>query len=93
MPKLVVPVLTGTDTLRLFADEVELIGFVLDIKVNKKEFREYPAYRFFADDTIIVLVVFPEISMHHPPLSTIDDRSMRRMSVNKVEKLISTSLN
>ena len=86
--------------LHLISDEPELIGFLLDdnaipynsctrtVKTGRTEKKEYPAYRFIADRTSIILVIFPERQKHLCPLSTITGKPMRRASVGEVEKLL-----
>lgn len=86
--------------LHLVSDEPELIAFLLDehaipyssctrtVKTGRTEKKEYPAYRFIADRTGIILVIFPERQKHISPLSTITGKPMRRAPVGEVEKLL-----
>lgn len=86
--------------LHLVSDEPELIAFLLDenaipyssctrtVKTGRTEKKEYPAYRFIADRTCIILVIFPERQKHICPLSTITGKPMRRAPLGEVEKLL-----
>lgn len=87
--------------LHLVSDQPELIGFHLDanaipyrpcektIRTGKAEKKDYPAYQFIADNTRIVLVIFPEKEKHNLPLSAISGKPMQRASISQLEKLIS----
>ena len=87
-------------TLHLFSDEPEQIGFYLDehgipftscektIRFNINEKNSLPAYRFVADDDIILLIIFSEKHKNLVPLSSITNRPMQRASLSKVESLL-----
>lgn len=86
--------------LHLVSDEPELIAFLLDenaipyssctrtLKTGRTEKKDFPAYRFIADRTSIILVIFPERQKHFCPLSTITGKPMRRAAVGEVERLL-----
>lgn len=96
---------TATDyteiTLHLFCDEPEQIIFFLqehaipftDIEKNVKtagnENRNFPGYRFIANEIAIVLIIFPT-QQRIIPLSRIDNKPMKRATVNEVIALVET---
>ncbi len=47
-----------------------------------------PVYRFLAEETPVEVVVFPLDGPHHPPLSPVDGKPMRRADLARVEKLL-----
>ncbi len=79
--------------LHLFADTTEEIAVLLmenDIPYETGEWRGqhvqgerqgWPKIRFFADDVEVNLVVFPKHGIRQAPLSPIDGRPMRRVSL------------
>ena len=91
-------------TLHLVSDEPELIGFHLDahaipyknstrsVKVNRTDRRDYPAYQFIAENTKIVLVIFPEREKHNPPVCSISGKPMQRASIQQLEKMINNQV-
>ncbi|NIR28555.1 MAG: hypothetical protein GWN84_04365 [Gammaproteobacteria bacterium] len=86
-------------TLHLFADPPEEVNlFLVDhripcemgekrLRVSADEFRAYPSYRFVAEGVPIELVVFPHNGRRQPPLSPVDGKPMRRLSLAKFEAL------
>jgi hypothetical protein len=84
-------------TLHLFADPPEEVGlFLADhhipcemgekrLRVSADEFRAYPTYRVVAEGVPVELVVFPHNARRQSPLSPVDGKPMRRLSLAKFE--------
>ena len=89
--------------LHLFYDTPEEIGFHLDdngipftccekpIRINSYERINLPAYRFVAENDVILLVIFPERQKHLIPISSVTNKPMQRASLKKVESLLNDS--
>ena len=87
-------------TIHLVSDEPEQIGLYLNehaipfiateqtVKIGKLEKKDYPAFAFIADQTRILLIVFPERQKNCVPMSTITGKPIRRASISEVEKLL-----
>lgn len=90
--------------LHLFNDEPEEIGFHLDdngipftcceksIRLNPNERINLPAYRFVAENDVILLVIFPERQKNLIPISSVTNKPMQRASLKKVESLLKDSI-
>jgi hypothetical protein len=86
--------------IHLFYDEPEQIGFYLDehgipyscceksIRINLNERINLPAYRFVAENDVILLIVFSERQKNLTPISSVTNKPMQRASLQKVESLI-----
>lgn len=87
-------------TLHLFCDETEQVSHYLNeqgvpythsestIRVSPSQTNDYPAFCFVADDTSVVLTVFPKTQQFEPALSPIDGRPVRRAELKEVQGLI-----
>jgi hypothetical protein len=87
-------------TIHLFHDEPEQIGFHLDehgipytccekiIRISLNEKTNLPAYRFIAENDIIILIIFPERHKNLNPISSVSNKPMQRASLQQVESLI-----
>jgi len=90
-------------TLHLFTDTTEEVDLFLGehripfevgekrLRVSADEMRPYPSYRFVAEGAPVELVVFPYDGRRHSPLSPVDGKPMRRMSLAKFETLAAGS--
>lgn len=90
-------------TLHLFADPVEQVGLYLSeqgipstacekhVRVDENKTLIYPAYRFIADQTSFLLVVFSEKDKNLSPLSSINNKAMKMMKLEDVLKLLETN--
>ncbi|MEE8321515.1 MAG: hypothetical protein V3R68_06730 [Gammaproteobacteria bacterium] len=89
-------------TLHLFCDTPEDIGMHLinngipyvscdhRIRSTQNKITSFPAYRFIAGQTRIVLIVFPGTQQHHAPLDPVDGKPMRRATEHEIRTLIKT---
>lgn len=89
--------------LHLFSDAVEAVGVVLDelrlpkrshdsrLRMQNRSMRSFPGYRCHHDGFDFNLVVFPERSRGHAPLSAVDGRPMRRAKPRDVEALLAST--
>ena len=87
-------------TLHLYSDQVEKVGLFLSnqgipnviidkyIRINTITNIAFPAYRFYAGDFLIVLVVFSDNDKNLCPLSATDNKAMKRMDVEEVIRSI-----
>jgi hypothetical protein len=87
-------------TLHLYFDQVEQVGLFLTekgipntlcekhIRINAIQTIIYPAYRFIADQTSIVLVIFPEKDKNQSPLSSIDNKAMKMVGMQELMKMV-----
>ena len=87
-------------TLHLFHDEPEQIGFHLDghgipytccekaIRISLNEKTNLPAYRFIAENDVIILIIFPERQKNLNPISSVSNKPMQRASLQQVESLV-----
>ncbi len=48
----------------------------------------FPAYRFIAGQTPIVLIIFPLVQQNHPPMDPVDGNPMRRAYESEIKSLI-----
>lgn len=90
--------------LHLFYDVPEEIGFHLEdsgipftscdksIRINSYEKITLPAYRFVAENDVILLVIFPERQKNLIPISSVNNKPMKRASLKKVESLLKDSI-
>lgn len=86
--------------IHLFYDEPEQIGFHLEdygipysacekaIRFSLNERINLPAYKFIADDDVIILIIFPERHKNLNPISSVTNKPMQRASLRQVESLI-----
>jgi hypothetical protein len=86
--------------LHLFADSPEQIAlFLMDRGIPYLEMDKYvsftrgqkqrqPAFRFYMESTEVEIVWFPPDTMAHSPLSAIDQRPEKRVSVAQLENII-----
>lgn len=89
--------------LHLYSDSVEDIGFFLGdhgvpfehtertLRLNQNESRDFPAYRFLAGQTPVVLIVFNHVQKNTRPLSPVDGKPMQRADLRQVETLLQKS--
>jgi len=89
-------------TLHLFSDNPEdiVIHLInndmpyetcnLRIRTTRDVVSFFPAYRFIAGQTPIVLVIFPLVQLHHSPLDPVDANPMRRANESEIKLLIKT---
>lgn len=87
-------------TLHLYFDQVEQVGLFLTekgipntlcekhIRINAIQSIIYPAYRFIADQTSIVLVIFPVKDKNQSPLSSIDNKAMKMAGVQELMRMV-----
>ena len=87
-------------TLHLFADAAETVEIhLLDhhipfdsqdrrLREDRETYRDYPGYRFLADETPVDLTVFPEKALRQAPLSPIDGKPMARADLAQVRALL-----
>ena len=61
------------------------------LREEREIYRDYPAYRFLADDTPIDLTVFPRKGLRKAPLSPVDGKPMERADIQRVRTLIKDS--
>ena len=90
--------------LHLFYDIPEEIGFHLEdngipftcceksIRITPCERINLPAYRFVAENDVILLVIFPERQKNLVPISSVTNKPMQRASLKKVESLLKDSI-
>jgi len=86
--------------IHLFYDEPEQVGFYLDehgipyscceksVRISLNERINLPAYRFVAENDVIILIIFPERQKNLNPISSVTNKPMRRASMQQVESLI-----
>jgi hypothetical protein len=86
--------------LHLYLDQVEKLGLFLteqgipaglserQVKINSKQTSSYPAYRFIAGGTPIVLIIFSEKDKNMKPLSYIDGKPLKSADLNEVMKML-----
>ncbi|RMD70730.1 MAG: hypothetical protein D6819_03545 [Gammaproteobacteria bacterium] len=86
--------------LHLFSDPPEAVALFLmehripyqegdkRLRINRDTFQSYPFYRFAAQNIGIELIVFAVDDLHHPPLSPVDGKPMRRASIDAVRRLL-----
>ncbi len=86
--------------LHLFADTPEqVVLFLLDrdiphesdlrrLRVNDRDWAEFPMFRFMARDVPVELTVFPLNGLRQAPLSPVDGRPMQRAGLNEVQELL-----
>ncbi len=86
--------------LHLFCDSPEQVMVLLDengmdyeehdrrLKFGPGEFEEFPALILAHDDFIIDLTLLPPEAIRQAPLDRVDDKPMRRASINVVEELL-----
>jgi len=86
--------------LHLFADTPEqVVLFLLErdiphesdlrrLRVNDRDWAEFPMFRFMARDVPVELTVFPLNGLRQAPLSPVDGRPMQRAGLNEVQELL-----
>ncbi|MBI2992772.1 MAG: hypothetical protein HYY48_01185 [Gammaproteobacteria bacterium] len=86
--------------LHLYSDSVEELAFFLGdqgvpfqstertLRLNQNEVGDFPAYRFLAGQTPVVLIVFSPMQKNIRPLSPIDGKPMQRADLRQVEALL-----
>lgn len=86
--------------LHVFTDTPEDIGFTLmehhipfetadkHLRLNPEEHESFPAYRFFAKDVQVEVVIFPVSRRLPTPLSPVDGRPMQRANMTMVADLL-----
>jgi len=89
--------------LHLYSDQVEQIGLFLaeqgipnkicekHIRINATKTVIYPAYRFIADQTAIMLVIFSENDKNLSPVSSINNKAMLMLSRDEVIEIAEDS--
>lgn len=90
-----------TIDLHLFSDAMEevvlkMLALGIPYETREKRYRWHtkgpsqhiPSIRFSADGCDVELIVFPTRQAHQPPLSPIDGKPIRRISIAKLKKLI-----
>ena len=89
--------------LHLYFDQVEQIGLFLaeqgipnkicekHIRINATKTVIYPAYRFIADQTAIMLVIFSEKDKNLSPVSSTTNKAMLMLSLDEVIKIAKDS--
>lgn len=89
--------------LHLYSDQVEQIGLFLaeqgipnkicekHIRINATKTVIYPAYRFIADQTAIMLVIFSESDKNLSPVSSINNKAMLMLSRDEVTEIAKDS--
>ena len=89
--------------LHLYSDQVEQIGLFLaeqgipnkicekHIRINATKTVIYPAYRFIADQTAIMLVIFSESDKNLSPVSSINNKAMLMLSRDEVIEIAEDS--
>lgn len=87
-------------TLHLYAEAVEEVGFFLDehgvpyshaersVRTRENNTMEFPAYRFVAGPSTVVLIVFRAKQKFMTPLSPVDGKVMRRAGLREVRALL-----
>ncbi len=90
-------------TLHVFTDTLEDIALVLSehgipYELGERRLRQspatltrYPCYQFMAGEVPVELVVFTPKEIHHPPLSPVDGKPMRRADRLRLEEIVSES--
>jgi len=91
----------NTVSIHVFTDTPEEIHFHLmdrripfeidesQYQLSKKQIVVCPVCRFFAGEVEITLSIFPNNGLHQPPLSSIDEKPMKRVDIESVKTLIS----
>ena len=86
--------------LHLYSDEVERIGLYLfehgipgricekHVRINARETAIFPAYRFIADQTAVMLVVFSRKERALRPISSIDNKVMKMLALEELVELL-----
>lgn len=89
--------------LHLYCDSVEELAFFLSdhgipfqntdrtLRINQSEAQDFPAYRFLAGQTPVVLIVFNLMQKNVRPLSPVDGKPMQRADLRQVEALLQHS--
>jgi hypothetical protein len=84
----------------LFSDNPEIISILLldsniphepgekRTRTADKKTTAFPAYYFFAGDSPVVLIIFPEKDVKHAPVCPINGKLMKRANVTKVKALL-----
>ena len=90
-------------TLHVFTDTLEDVALILSehgipYKLEERRLRQnattlmrYPCYRFIAGEVPVELVVFSLKEIHHPPLSPVDGKPMRRADRLTLEGMMDES--
>lgn len=90
-------------TLHLYADQVEQVGLFLaeqgipntmcekPIRINAIKVIICPTYRFIADQTSILLVIFSANDKNLNPVSSIDNKAMKMINEKELMRMIETS--
>ena len=90
-------------TLHLYVDQVEQVGLFLSeqgipntmcekhIRINAIKSIICPAYRFIADQTSILLVIFSEKNKNLNPISSIDNKAMKMVNEEELMRMIEES--
>ncbi|MFT5132188.1 MAG: hypothetical protein ACI9SC_000652 [Gammaproteobacteria bacterium] len=91
---------TSEITLHLYFDQVEQVGLFLNergipnklcekhIRINATRSMIYPAYRFIADQTPVMLVIFSEKDKNLSPRSSIDNKTMKMIAIKELMSLV-----
>jgi len=89
--------------LHLHTDQIERVGLFLseqgipstmcekDIRINSTKSIMSPAYRFIADNTSILLVIFSEKDKNLNPLSSIDSKTMLMIGLQELIQMVEES--
>ncbi len=92
-------------SLHLFSDCPDDIGLFLQdkdvpystderkLRLNTHLQADYPVYRFMAENTEVELVIFPVNGSRQAPLSSVDNKPMRRAKLDEVEALVASEMN
>lgn len=87
-------------TLHVFTDTLEDVALALSehsipyelgerrLRQNPTTLTRYPCYQFIAGEEPVELVVFPPKEIHHPPLSPVDGKPMRRVDRLRLEEIV-----
>lgn len=90
--------------LHLFAPTAEEVGLFLreyniPYELNERLLKfpdgrseGFPFYLFIAGETCIELAVFPERSLHHPPLSPVDGKPYKRADIKQLYRINEAAL-
>ena len=87
-------------TLQLHADDEDAVPRFLDehgipatarsrrLRLDRSRSGDFPAWIFSAGDTTIELTVLPQLALRQAPLSSVDEKPMRRASAAQLELLL-----